>query len=379
MIKQMNEKGKTRKTMTDNAMQGRSTSLIPVIIPAYEPDERLMGLLEDFRKENIRDVVIVNDGSGESYAEIFDRAGLLLEGIGGTILTHEVNRGKGRALKTAFSYVLECYPDAIGVVTADSDGQHTVECIRSVRRRLEEKPSSLVLGVRTFDGEDIPWKSAFGNKLTMRVLAYVSGVRVSDTQTGLRGIPRDFMKRLIDVPGERFEFETQMLLETADRLPIEEVPIRTIYDSKENHQTHFNPLKDSIRIYRILGAKFIKYIFASLSSSVLDLVLFALFCRLLRGKPLPLPYVACATVLARILSAAYNFTMNYRVVFRSEEKVRDTVLKYVTLALIQMTLSAALVTFGTFLLPMLPEVLVKVVVDTVLFLVSYHVQRKYIF
>ena len=379
MIKQMNEKGKTRKTMTDNAMQGRSTSLIPVIIPAYEPDERLIGLLEDFRKENIRDVVIVNDGSGESYAEIFDRAGLLLEGIGGTILTHEVNRGKGRALKTAFSYVLECYPDAIGVVTADSDGQHTVECIRSVRRRLEEKPSSLVLGVRTFDGEDIPWKSAFGNKLTMRVLAYVSGVRVSDTQTGLRGIPRDFMKRLIDVPGERFEFETQMLLETADRLPIEEVPIRTIYDSKENHQTHFNPLKDSIRIYRILGAKFIKYIFASLSSSVLDLVLFALFCRLLRGKPLPLPYVACATVLARILSAAYNFTMNYRVVFRSEEKVRDTVLKYVTLALIQMTLSAALVTFGTFLLPMLPEVLVKVVVDTVLFLVSYHVQRKYIF
>ena len=379
MIKQMNEKGKTRKTMTDNAMQGRSTSLIPVIIPAYEPDERLIGLLEDFRKENIRDVVIVNDGSGESYAEIFDRAGLLLEGIGGTILTHEVNRGKGRALKTAFSYVLECYPGAIGVVTADSDGQHTVECIRSVRRRLEEKPSSLVLGVRTFDGEDIPWKSAFGNKLTMRVLAYVSGVRVSDTQTGLRGIPRDFMKRLIDVPGERFEFETQMLLETADRLPIEEVPIRTIYDSKENHQTHFNPLKDSIRIYRILGAKFIKYIFASLSSSVLDLVLFALFCRLLRGKPLPLPYVACATVLARILSAAYNFTMNYRVVFRSEEKVRDTVLKYVTLALIQMTLSAALVTFGTFLLPMLPEVLVKVVVDTVLFLVSYHVQRKYIF
>ena len=379
MIKQMNEKGKTRKTMTDNAMQGRSTSLIPVIIPAYEPDERLIGLLEDFRKENIRDVVIVNDGSGESYAEIFDRAGLLLEGIGGTILTHEVNRGKGRALKTAFSYVLECYPGAIGVVTADSDGQHTVECIRSVRRRLEEKPSSLVLGVRTFDGEDIPWKSAFGNKLTMRVLDYVSGVRVSDTQTGLRGIPRDFMKRLIDVPGERFEFETQMLLETADRLPIEEVPIRTIYDSKENHQTHFNPLKDSIRIYRILGAKFIKYIFASLSSSVLDLVLFALFCRLLRGKPLPLPYVACATVLARILSAAYNFTMNYRVVFRSEEKVRDTVLKYVTLALIQMTLSAALVTFGTFLLPMLPEVLVKVVVDTVLFLVSYHVQRKYIF
>ena len=365
--------------MTENALQYHGAPLIPVIIPAYEPDGRLIDLLEDFRKEDIRNVIIVDDGSGKNYADIFDRAGRILTEIGGTILRHEVNCGKGRALKTAFSYVLNDYPDAVGVVTADSDGQHTSECIRAVQRCLEENPASLILGVRTFDGEDIPWKSAFGNKLTMRVLAYVSGVRVSDTQTGLRGIPRDFMEHLINVPGERFEFETQMLLETAGRISIKEVPIRTIYDSKENHQTHFNPLKDSIRIYRILGAKFIKYILASFSSSILDLILFAFFCRLLRKMSLPFPYVACATVLARILSATYNFAMNYRVVFRSEENVGGTALKYVTLAVIQMTLSAVLVTFGTGLLPMLPEVIVKIVVDTVLFLISYHVQRKYIF
>jgi putative flippase GtrA len=220
----------------------------------------------------------------------------------------------------------------------------------------------------------------------MKVLSYVSGVRVSDTQTGLRGIPRAFMRDLLDVPGERFEFETQMLLETAGRYPIEEVPIRTIYDSKENHQTHFNPLKDSVRIYRILGAKFIKYLFASLSSCVIDLVLFALFCRLLKGAmptaPAPLnriPYVAAATILARVLSATYNFTMNYKVVFRSREKVGGSAAKYIALALVQMLLSAVLVTGGTALLPMLPEVLVKAVVDTVLFLVSYYVQRKYVF
>ena len=360
--------------------------VIPVIIPAYEPDERLIALLEDFRIQGIRNVIIVNDGSGEAYTEVLDRAQAILQDLDGTYLVHEVNCGKGRALKTAFAWVLENDPEAPGVVTADSDGQHTVDCIRAVMQRLREQPQALVLGVRTFDGEDVPWKSAFGNKLTMKVLGYVSGVRVSDTQTGLRGIPRAFMHDLLDVPGERFEFETQMLLETSGRYPIEEVPIRTIYDSKENHQTHFNPLRDSVRIYRILGAKFIKYLFASLSSSVLDLILFAIFCRLLKGAmptaPGPMnriPYVAAATVLARILSATYNFTMNYKVVFQSEEKVGGSAAKYVALAVVQMLLSAVLVTGGTALLPALPEVVVKVVVDTVLFLVSYYVQRKYVF
>lgn len=360
--------------------------VIPVIIPAYEPDERLIALLEDFRIQGIRNVIIVNDGSGEAYTEVLDRAQAILQDLDGTYLVHEVNCGKGRALKTAFAWVLENDPEAPGVVTADSDGQHTVDCIRAVMQRLREQPQALVLGVRTFDQEDVPWKSAFGNKLTMKVLGYVSGVRVSDTQTGLRGIPRAFIRDLLNVPGERFEFETQMLLETAGRYPIEEVPIRTIYDSKENHQTHFNPFKDSIRIYRILGAKFIKYLFASISSCVIDLVLFAIFCRLLRGTmptaPAPLnrvPYVAAATVLARVLSATYNFAMNYKVVFKSREKVSGSAARYVALAVVQMLFSAILVTGGTALLPALPEVVVKAVVDTILFLVSYYVQRKYVF
>ena len=265
--------------MNLKARKDTSETVIPVIIPAYEPDERLIALLEDFQEKGIRNVIVVNDGSGDAHTEVFERAQAILRDLDGTYLSHEVNRGKGRALKTAFAWVLENEPEALGVVTADSDGQHTVDCIRAVMQRLREQPQALVLGVRTFDGKDVPWKSAFGNKLTMKVLGYVSGVRVSDTQTGLRGIPRAFMRDLLDVPGERFEFETQMLLETSGRYPIEEVPIRTIYDSKENHQTHFNPLKDSVRIYRILGAKIIKYLFASLSSSVLDLILIAHFCR----------------------------------------------------------------------------------------------------
>lgn len=351
--------------------------MIPVIIPAYEPDSNLPVLLGTLAENNVGPVIVVDDGSGEQYAAIFEKARSLVEGNGGTVLVHEVNRGKGRALKTAFQYILENYQGVIGAVTADSDGQHTVDCIRKVMAALEEKPQELILGVRDFSGDDIPWKSRFGNNLTEKVFAYVAGVHVSDTQTGLRGIPREFMRDLLEVAGERFEFETQMLLESVNRYPISEVEIETIYDSVDDHQTHFDPVADSIKIYRILGKKFFKYIFASFSSCILDLALFSVFCFFLEGQYVS--YVAVATVLARVISAVYNYTINYKVVFKSKENVGKASAKYFLLAVIQMGLSAALVSGGVMLLPFMPKVVVKAVVDTFLFFVSYHIQQRFVF
>lgn len=306
--------------------------MIPVIIPAYEPDSNFPVLLGTLAENNVGPVIVVDDGSGEQYAAIFEKARSLVEGNSGTVLVHEVNRGKGRALKTAFQYILENYQGVIGAVTADSDGQHTVDCIRKVMAALEEKPQELILGVRDFSGDDIPWKSRFGNNLAEKVFAYVAGVHVSDTQTGLRGIPREFMRDLLEVAGERFEFETQMLLESVNRYPISEVEIETIYDSVDDHQTHFDSVADSIKIYRILGKKFLKYIFASFSSSILDLALFSVFCFFLEGRYVS--YVAVATVLARIISAVYNYTINYKVVFKSKENVGKASAKYFLLAVI---------------------------------------------
>lgn len=351
--------------------------MIPIIIPAYEPDGRMLDLLETMKESGLGPVVIVDDGSGASYADIFRRAQSYVQELGGAILTHEVNRGKGRALKTAFAHVLETYPDASGCVTADSDGQHSVVCIRSVMQALEANPDKLVMGVRRFDGEGVPWKSRVGNGITERVFSYVSGVHVTDTQTGLRGIPRSFMKELLDVQGERFEFETQMLLESAGRYPIVEVPIQTIYDSEDNHQTHFNTFTDSVKIYRILADRFLKYAFASVSSCAIDLALFAIFCHIFRGRIGG--YIAVSTVLARVISAVYNYLVNYKVVFRSRQKVAVSGTKYFLLAVVQMGLSALLVTGGNSLLPFLPEVVVKAVVDTVLFFISYKIQQKYVF
>ena len=351
--------------------------MTPIVIPAYEPDSRMLDLLQAMKEKNLGPVIIVDDGSGPAYAGLFAQAQDYVRELGGTILTHEVNRGKGRALKTAFAHILDAYPDAVGCVTADSDGQHTTECILSVRRALEDHPDNLVLGVRQFDGEGVPWRSRAGNKITEKVFSYVSGVHVTDTQTGLRGIPRAFMKELLDVQGERFEFEMQMLLESAGDYPVLEVPIQTIYDSKDNHQTHFNTFSDSVKIYRILAKKYLKYVFASVSSCVIDLALFAVFCFFLKGR-LP-AYITVSTVLARAISSVYNYVITYKVVFASKQKVAVSGMKFFILVLVQMGLSALLVTAGCALLPFAPEVAVKAVVDTVLFFISYKVQQKYIF
>ena len=187
-----------------------------------------------------------------------------------------------------------------------------------------------------------------------------------------------FMQELLDLKGDRFEFEMRMLLEAAESYTIDEVEIETVYDSKENHQTHFNPVKDSIRIYKILGAKFFKFIFSSLSSSVIDIVLFTAFCFLFKNLDKKF-YVIYATICARVISAVYNYTINYKVVFKSKESVGKSTIKYVGLAIVQMVASALLVWCMTEVLKAVPETLCKIVVDTILFFVSYKIQQKFVF
>lgn len=233
-----------------------------IVIPAFEPDNRMIELLSDLDKNAIGPVVIVNDGSGKEYDVIFDKALSIIKKSGGTVITHKTNKGKGRALKTAFAYILDHYENITAVITADSDGQHTAECIKRVIDAVENNEQCLILGVRKFDLEGIPWKSRFGNTLTEKVFQYVAGIHVSDTQTGLRGIPKGYLKELISLKGERFEYEMRMLLDVAEKgISIVEVPIQTIYESEDNHQTHFNPIKDSVKIYKILGGEIFKIYF----------------------------------------------------------------------------------------------------------------------
>ena len=353
-------------------MRNRS---IAVIIPAYEPDERLLELAQNIIGSQLSTIIVVNDGSGKEYNQIFSEAKRIL-GDRCIYLEHENNRGKGAALKTAFSYVINEYPDAIGVVTADSDGQHTVGCIEKVANKLADNTDALILGTRCFKGNDIPWKSRMGNNITKTVVKYVAGMDLSDTQTGLRGIPFSFLEDYVKINGDRFEYEMKMLLDTYGKHQIIEVPILTVYDSKDNHVTHFNPFLDSVRIYKVLGIRFFYYIFSAISSSIIDLSLFAVLCSLLRGQQ---NYVVIATIISRIISATYNCGINYRVVFKSEARFCTALIKYACLAVVQMSISALLVSAFVTIFLSVPEVIIKAIVDMLLFFVSYKIQQKFVF
>lgn len=346
---------------------------IPLIIPAYEPDERMLSLIKDLRVQYKGSIIIVNDGSSSDYDYLYEKA----SNYGCDIIKHYINMGKGRALKDAFNYCLNKYPDMIGCVTADSDGQHRPYDIFQCMESLKSNPNSLILGCRSFDGDGIPAKSRFGNKLTKKVCMLLCGLEISDTQTGLRGIPKSFMTDMLNVQGERFEYETRMLIESKNHYPIHEVKIETVYDSKENHQTHFRPIRDSIEIYKIFGGVFLNFMISSLSSCMIDLLLFYLFTKMLKERFIC--YLTISTVLARIISASYNYVINYKLVFQSDERHSKSVSKYIMLAVGQMCCSAFLVTFGCGIFEILPEVIIKIAVDTMLFFISYTLQREVIF
>lgn len=349
---------------------------IPIIIPSLEPDDRFTSLLKELKEEDVNPVIVVDDGSSEAYRHYFDEAE---KNYGCVVLRHHVNMGKGRALKDAFNYCLERYPDMIGCVTADSDGQHSPECIRKCMNALMEHPDELILGCRDFDDPGVPDKSRIGNKITRIVCKLMCGVSVSDTQTGLRAIPRSFMSYLLTVDGERFEFETNMLIETKDRVGIHEVSIQTIYDSKENHTSHFNPIKDSIRIYKLFGRVFARFLLSSLSSCLIDFLVFAWLCSLLRETEQS-TYVIWATVFARVLSATYNYLVNYKLVFRSTVRQHTSLVRYFILAIVQMTVSAVAVFAIVSILPKgIAEVFVKIPVDVVLFFFSFVIQREFVY
>jgi len=221
---------------------------IVIVLPAYEPDPRFVGLVAPL-KDHFRSLVIVNDGSRRA-ASVFSS---LPEAEGLHLLDHPVNRGKGAALKTAFDAVMRLFPDAVGAITADADGQHLPKDILNVSRALLASPDRLVLGVRTF-GPGTPFRSRLGNLWTIGEFQLLTGRRVRDTQSGLRGIPLRLLPMLAALPGERYDYEIGMLVTAAVTLGgVTEVPIETVY-ADGNATSHFRPLADTLSTQKALFA-----------------------------------------------------------------------------------------------------------------------------
>jgi glycosyltransferase involved in cell wall biosynthesis len=344
-----------------------------IVVPSLSPDDKLIGLLENLRDGGFPHVMIVNDGSDASYKPYFDRAA---QEFGCRVLRHHINYGKGRALKTAYNEFLNEYVGFEGVVTVDSDGQHTVEDVRACIQAMREHPDALVLGSRDFSGENVPSRSRFGNVLTRKVFGWLCGVHISDTQTGLRAMSYELTRQFLTTKGERFEYEMNQLIDCSEkRIPIVEVPIDTIY-IEENRTSHFNPLKDSMRVYAVFG----KFILSSFSAVLVDLLLFYFFLAVMPDNWL-LPATFIATVAARLISMLYNFAVNRKAVFRNHACVWPALLRYIALAIPVMCISGFAVSWVTGLLHLndIGALLIKMVVDVILFFCNFQIQRVWVF
>ena len=351
---------------------------ISVIIPAYEPDEKMVAFIDSLIKNSFEDIIVVDDGSSAAASRYFDEA---KKRPGVTVLVHEVNKGKGAALKTAFSYLAENRPDSDGAACADADGQHTAESIKTCLKAYEENPGCVILGGRDFNKGNIPARSVFGNKLSSFVYRFAVGIKLGDTQTGLRIIPPEYFTLFAGLKGNRYEYETQMLIAIGNnKIPYREVPIETIY-IEGNESSHFNPVKDSIRIYAVVLKYFIKFAASSLSSYLIDIAIYAIILFLIENKVSTGVQVFVCTVVSRVLSSIFNFTMNRKTVFKATDNLWGTTIKYYTLMVCQMTASYLLVFLFTDILKVSGalQLIIKAVVDVVLFLFGYQIQRAWVF
>lgn len=292
-----------------------------LIIPAYNPDNLLVDLLEKHTAlNNGQACIVVNDGSHPASAPIFQR----VQALGCLVLHHDKNQGKGAALKTAMNYYLTHMAEtSTGVITADADGQHSLEDIIRLSCAFVQDNNVLYLGTRKTSQANTPLRSRIGNRVTKWIFNCLTHNRIEDTQTGLRAIPNELIRYLVVTKTDRYEFEFEMFfIAQKHRIAIKQLPIATIYINN-NKGSHFNPLWDSLRIYFI----FIRFCSVSLLSFILDFTLFtALF--LLSGRS------GLSVFGARLCSVPFNFYLNKSLTFKSKGSVAISAFYYLNLALI---------------------------------------------
>ena len=353
---------------------------VTVVLPSLNPDEKLRLVVEGLCAAGFDDIIIVNDGSDAAHLPNFPSPD---EFPNIEILTHPVNRGKGAALKTAFAHFLATREGRAGVVTVDGDNQHHPADTRACCEHMLET-GNCVLGCRDFSQPDVPPRSRFGNRTTSLVFKLFVGMTISDTQTGLRALPRQALKTLVNVYGDRFEYETNMLLAFKDNaIPFDEVKIRTVY-IEENKSSHFRTFVDSWRIYKLILAHFFRYTLSSLVSAVVDTGAYSLLSALLHGLLSGFALTAAAGVGARVVSSLLNFFMNKKLVFQTKVDTKQALLRYYMLALPQMA-AQVLLTQGVYALFSIGDnagflrTLIYTVVMVALYFVSYMIQQRWVF
>ncbi|OGW46082.1 MAG: dolichyl-phosphate mannose synthase [Nitrospirae bacterium RBG_13_41_22] len=335
---------------------------LPVLIPAYNPNEALLDVANSLIRHGVQHVIIVNDGSKPECDHIFKSLETMKQC---RVIHHAVNLGKGRAIKTGLNYFYLTFNDAPGIITADADGQHLPEDILKVAETFRKNPDALVIGARKFD-KGTPMRSLIGNIITKYVFRFLIGKKISDTQSGLRCIPRKAVPRFIEMEGEKYEYEMNMLISTkTNAMDVVEEEITTVYIGN-NKSSHFNPLIDSMTIYFLL----IRFSFSSFFASIIDFIIFAVIYSLSSN-------ILAGIVFARLVAGNINFFVNKNLVFYSKENVTVTIVKYYTLFVVLGGL--AFISVRTMSDFGINVILAKIVTETLLFIASFSIQRDFIF
>ncbi len=357
-----------------------------LLIPSYKPDDRLPPYIKALREAGIGKIIIVDDGSGEDSRPVFDS---IPQDEVVHIIHYMPNGGKGVALKTGLKYIQAECPEAKYIVTADSDGQHTAPDVLRMIEALSQDDRGLLLGSRDFGESHVPFKSRMGNRITTSIFFLLYGCWVGDTQTGLRGFARDLLPKMINISGDRYEYEMNVLIAcAAGKLPIRALPIETVYENN-NEGSHFRAVRDSARIYGVIFGGFFRFMSTSIICFLVDYGLYLLLNNLLKEIPALekefhlifvsiLLRILLSTVVARLISGTLNFFLNRKYVFGNDKAVTQTFPRYLAVFFLVMILSAVL-TSTLHLWTGWSDNTAKIPVDILLFLLNYQIQQKWVF
>ena len=356
-------------------MKSQNNKKVLILIPSLEPDIKLVSYVNKMKECGLINIIIVDDGSGKAYQPIFDK----LADNGCVVLHHSQNRGKGCALKTGFYYIKENYNRFDCVVMVDSDGQHTVEDVVRVVELSKQNPKALTLGVRDFNKPGIPIKSLIGNRFASFVFFTLYGKSLADTQTGLRAFGMPLLEFMLSVRGDRFEYEIQMLISCVQAdIPMQMNPIQVIYED-DNDGTHFKPLRDSFKIIRTMFSGFTRFLSSSIVSAAVDIGIAWFLLDFLRTF-LQSEYlrILTATVIARVISVGFNYLLNRNFVFQDKKSGGKSLIRYLLLCVLIIILSTTGV-YGLHIGFRVNEKIGKIICDTLLFILSYQVQQRWVF
>lgn len=360
-----------------------------IVIPSYNPNVSLTMLIDELLLAGFKDIVIVDDGSNlddkkvqMAYAYIRDKSEC-------TLIHHGANMGKGAALKTGFKHCLLNRPKDTLVITVDDDGQYGAECVKQCLEQYESMYDDVyrehgeppvLLGARKFADSGYKIVKRAVNYLCGFIMKYMCFVNVRDVQTGLRLIPHRYLRDLLKVDGHGFDYDINMLPAMKYRnIPYIEVSIQI--EQVNGKYADYNPVGDVLRCLGVM----IRYVFSSLSATALDVVVFYLLLMMFDSGVLPLDKsfgMLYATIIARVISATYNCIVNKKAVFKSDTPMKTIIIRFYIFSLIKAVMSYVMLLGSSYLLGMYADsmtVIIKLVIDLILFFGGYGIQKKWIF